>query len=287
MLTLRAINYVDICCPSVQIQAFRASNTILQSFFENFGFFIAEFLLEARKLRAHGLCLRQVVRDIGEDNVATLRRLCKVFIALDLLEAHPAEKDPASRADHLVAPIYLGYRELAVGARLGAPGDVVEIQLLLNLHGLDLMLLFISDANFESGTPLEEVVLVLTGEAELESALSTLPEILRPVYLCRRVTLRIWAPAEVFHGFDGLVEGESRELPYQLWVHTQRLQVEFCQESLAPGMMRAEKLTNVTSSYQICNIVSHALLAEVVLTLREHKEVLLSLEGAIADLATI
>ena len=210
-----------------------------------------------------------------------------MLIALDLLEAHPTEKDAASCADHLVAPIYLGYRELAVGARLGASGDIVEIQLFLNLHGFDLMFLFICDANFECGAPLEEVVLVLAGEAELESALSTLPEILGPIYLSRRVALRIWAPAEVFHGFDGLVEGESCEFLYQLWVHTQRLQVEFCQESLAPGMMRAEKLTNFTSCNQICNIVSHTLLAEVVLTLWEHKELLLTLEGAVADLATI
>ena len=124
---LRAINYVDICCPSVQIQAFWASNAILKGFFEDFGFLIAEFLLEARKLRAHGLCLHQVVRDIRQDNVATLRGLGKVLIALDLLEAHPTEKDAASCADHFIAPIYLGYRELAVGARLGASGDVVEI----------------------------------------------------------------------------------------------------------------------------------------------------------------
>ena len=203
--------------------------------------------MEARKLRAHGLCLHQVVRDIRQDNVATLRGLGKVLIALDLLEAHPTEKDAASCADHFVAPIYLGYRELAVGARLGASGDVVEIQLLFNLHRFDLMLLFVGDANFESGAPLEEVVLVLAGEAELESALSTLPEILGAIYLSRRVALRIRAPAEIFHGLDGLVEGESCAFFYQLWVHTQRLQVEFCQESLAPGMMRAEKLTNVTS----------------------------------------
>ena len=149
------------------------------------------------------------------------------------------------------------------------------------------MLLFVGDANFECRAPLEEMVLVLAGEAELESALSTLPEILGPVYLCWRVALRIRAPAEIFHGLDGLVEGENCAFLYQLWVHTQRLQVEFCQESLAPGMMRAEKLTNVTSCNQIFNIVCHALLAEVVLTLREQKEVLLPLKGAIADLATI
>jgi hypothetical protein len=114
-----------------------------------------------------------------------------------------------------------------------------------------------------------------------------LPEILGPVYLGRGIALRIWTPAEVFHGLNGLVEGEGSALFYQVWVHTQGLEVEFCQESLAAGMMGAAKLTNVTPSYQICNIVSHALLAEVVLTLREQKEVLLPLEGAVADLATI
>ena len=95
-----------------------------------------------------------------------------------------------------------------------------------------------------------------------------LPEILGAVYLGRGIALRIWAPAKVFHGLDGLVEGEGRALLYQLWVHTQRLEVEFCQESLAAGMVRAAKLTDVTPSYQIFNIVTHTLLAEVVLTLR-------------------
>lgn len=190
-----------------------------------------------------------------------------MLISLDLLEAHPAEKDAASSADHLVATINLGYRELAVGARLGASGDVVEIQLLLYLHWFDFMLLFVGDANFEGGAPLEEVVFVLAGEAELESALSALPEILEPIYLCRGIALRIWAPAEVFHGFDRLVEREGRALLHEFWVHTKRLKVRFCQESLAAGMMRAEKLTNLTSRNQISGIVSHALPAEEVLTL--------------------
>ncbi len=139
-----------------------------------------------------------------------------MLIPLDLLKAHPAEEDAASCADHLVAPIYLGNRELAVGARFGASGDVVQIQLLLNLHGFDFMLLFVGDADFESGAPLEDVVLVLAGEAELESALGALPKILGPIYLGRGVALRDWAPAEVFHGLDSLVERESRELLYQL-----------------------------------------------------------------------
>ena len=135
------------------------------------------------------------------------------------------------------------------------------------------MLLFVGDADFESGASLEEVVLALAGEAELESALGALPEILGPICLCRRVALRYWAPAEVFHRFDGLVEGESSKLLYQLWINTKLLQVDFCQESLAASIMWAEKFTNVTSRDQICNIVCHALLAEVVLALREHKKV--------------
>jgi hypothetical protein len=52
-------------------------------------------------------------------------------------------------------------------------------------------------------------------------------------------------------------------------------------------MMRAEKFSNVTSRDQICNIVSHALLAEEVLALREQEKVPLPLEGVIADLASI
>ena len=83
--------------------------------------------MEIRKLRSHGLSLRQVVRDVRQDDVATLRGLGKMLIPLDLFKAHPAEEDAASCADHLVTPIYLGYRELAIGARLCASGDVVQI----------------------------------------------------------------------------------------------------------------------------------------------------------------
>ena len=90
-----------------------------------------------------------------------------MLIPLNLLEAHPAEEDAASRANHLIASVYLGYRKLAVGARLGAAGDVIEIQLLFNLHGLDFMLLFVGDVNLEGGAALEEMVPVLAGQAEL------------------------------------------------------------------------------------------------------------------------
>lgn len=67
----------------------------------------------------------KVLLDGSANDIAALRRLLKVFIALDLFDAHPAKEYPAASTYHFVAPVYFLYGKSTAWALLCALLDVV------------------------------------------------------------------------------------------------------------------------------------------------------------------
>ena len=91
-----------------------------------------------------------------------------MFIAFDLLNAHPTKENSASRAYHFIAAINLLNGELTTRALLGTLGDIEEIQLLMYLVYSLLSLIFeslfefikVCSFNLKSWALFAEVVLL-------------------------------------------------------------------------------------------------------------------------------